>query len=74
MIAGVWTGRSSHTRIRADSFAVLLVTVLVPYMASRDWTRESSGMVGRSIHTIDECELLMTVMGTLDIIWDIVGH
>ena len=73
MIAGVWTGRSSHTRIRADSFAVLLVTVLVPYMASRDWTRESSGMVGGSIQNIEGYELLMIVMTTLAVTWDIVG-
>ena len=62
MMTGVWAGRSSHTRIRVSSSAVLLVTVLVPYMAGRGWTRESSGMVGRSTHGIGGYELLMVVM------------
>ena len=73
MIAGVCIGRSIHTWIRASSSAILLVTLLVSYTADRDCTREISGMVGISIYVVDECELLMAVMATVAVPWDIVG-
>ena len=65
MMAGVSCGSSSHAITLASSSAVLLVEVFVPYAVGRGWTRESSGIVGRSIHIFVGCELLIAVMVTL---------
>ena len=62
MMAGVWGGMSSHTRMRARKSAVLFLTFFVPYTASRGCTRESIGMVGRCIQFLDRLELLIVVM------------
>ena len=72
-IAGVFSGRSSHTMTRAKSSAVLFVTWLVPYAAGRGCTRERTRIVGRSIHCVVGCELLIVVMVTLAATWAIVG-
>ena len=48
MMTWVLAETSSQAMIRAKSSTVLLVTLLVLYMAGRDWTRESSGIVGIS--------------------------
>ena len=52
---------------------MLLVTIVVSYASDRDLTHESSGMVEKSIHDIEECELLMEVMVTRVVTWNIVG-
>ena len=52
---------------------MLLVTIVVSYASDRDLTHERSGMIGKSIHDIEECELLMTVMVATIVTWDIVG-
>ena len=65
MIADMFAGISSQAKIRANSSAVLLVTLLVPYTAGRGWTRVMSGIVGSSVHDWEGCELLMAVTITL---------
>ena len=50
MIAGLLTGSSSHTRIREKSSTVLFVTLFVQYAAVWGCTRDSKGIVGRSIN------------------------
>ena len=50
-----------------------LNVLLGSYTAGRDCTCEISGMVGISIYVVDECELLMAVMATVAVPWDIVG-
>ena len=61
VIAGVFDRINSQAKIRANSSAVLLVTLLVPYTAGRGWTRERSGIVGSSVHGWGGCELLIAV-------------
>ena len=48
--------------IRASSSAVLFVVVFVSYTAGSGWTRESKGIIGRSIQSYVGCELLIAVM------------
>ena len=54
MIADLLTGRSSHTTIRARSSAILFVILFVQYATGRGCTRDSNGIVGRSINMTDE--------------------
>ena len=65
IMAGVFSGRRSHTMIRASNSAVLFVTLFVPYAASKDWTRESEGIVGSFIHCCVGWELFRAVIVTL---------
>ena len=65
MIAGIFDGINSQAKIRANSSAVLLVTLLVPYTAGRGWTRERIAIVGSSVHNWEGCELMMAVTVTL---------
>ena len=74
MMAGVSCGSSSHAITLASSSAVLLVEVFVPYAVGRGWTRDSSGIVGRSIHIFVGCELLIAVIVTLAVILSIIGY
>ena len=64
MMTGVFAGRSSQAMMRASNSAVLFVTLLVPYAAGKDWTREINGIVGRSIYCYVGCELLRAVIAT----------
>ena len=73
MMAGVSAGRSSLAMIRASSSAVLFVTLFVPYAAGKGWTRESIGIVGRSIHGRVGWELLRAMIVTLAAACAIVG-
>lgn len=74
IIASVLTGISSQTRLRAKSSAVLLATLLVLYSVDRNWTRESSGIVGRSNQDREEYELLIAVIVTLAVALSIIGY
>ena len=40
-------------------------------MASRDYTRERREIVGRSIHSLMRCELLIAIIVTLATVWAI---
>ena len=51
--------------MRASSSTILFVTLFVSYAAGSGLTRKSKGIVGRSIHYVIECELLISVMVTL---------
>ena len=48
---------------------MLFMIVFVPYAVVRGCTRESNGIVGRSIHDLVGCELFITVMVTLVAAW-----
>ena len=65
IMAGLFSGRNAQAMMRASNSAVLFVTLLVPYAAGKDWTRESNGIVGRSIYCYVGCELLRAVIVTL---------
>ena len=61
-MVGVLGGMSSYTRIRANSSAILVVTLFVPYTADRSCTCESISIVDRCIQFLDGFELLIAVM------------
>ena len=73
IMADVSWGRSSQTKTRANSSAVLFVTLFVPKAVGRGCTRESKGIVGRFIHGFVGCELFIVVIVTLSSACAVVG-
>ena len=73
IIARVSWRRSSLAKTRVKSSVVLCVTLFVTYAVERDCTRESKGIVGRSIHCSVGCELCIVIIVTLAAVCAVVG-
>lgn len=74
MITGVSRGTNSHTMIRTSSFIPLFAALFAPLVAGWGYTRESSGIVRKSVHDFVECDLLIAMIMTLAVSWAITGN